>query len=100
MPFGQSLAYPNVIANYHNIFYVSAIRVHSDIDFCPWFQWTESIIFVNSRQTPLVGVHGNYIGINIDDWCNSIWYKNDCYCGWIVIWLIEGCVHKLLDIEN
>ena len=22
MPFGQSLAYPNVIANYHNIFYV------------------------------------------------------------------------------
>ena len=39
MPFGQSLTYQNVVANYHNIFYALLLEAILISDIHSWFQW-------------------------------------------------------------
>ena len=64
MPFGQSLAYPNVIANYHNMFYVLLlesililISIHGfnglrvillELKQTPWWESTVTILVLIS----------------------------------------------------
>ena len=51
MPFGSSLSYQNVVANYHNIFYALLLEVHFDLDIYSWFQWIKSY-FNELKQSP------------------------------------------------
>jgi len=51
MPFGQSLSYPNVIANYHNIFYVLLLESILILISIHGFNGLR-IILLELRQTP------------------------------------------------
>ena len=51
MPFGQSLAYPNVIANYHNIFYVLLLESILILISIHGFNGLR-VILLELRQTP------------------------------------------------
>jgi succinate dehydrogenase / fumarate reductase membrane anchor subunit len=51
MPFGQSLAYPNVISNYHNIFYVLLLESILILISIHGFNGLR-VILLELRQTP------------------------------------------------